>query len=299
MRRGQMIVLMASVLGVLATMAGPACAQDEAQAAEARLLRLNFVEGEELIYRVEINGVGSVQVMGGAQPITVDGTMDMHLKVEEVTEEGNFQILTSLDAAHLGVTANGQAVPLGRELPKLRTVITPRGETLSLEMLGGRASGQMEEQISQLLAGENFKSLLQVQKMAAFPEEPVAPGAQWSASTPEDEVEEGQTPTVITTAYVCDQEFEDVSCARLQTEATVGMETLGPMATMLGMTGATNTTSTTWFDYAAGRIRATDERAQVVMEMAVPAAITGGAGEVGLFMEMFMESKSWLLPAVE
>ncbi len=246
-----------------------------------------------------MNGVGSVQVMGGAQQITVDGTMDMHLKVEEITEEGNYQILTRLDAANLQVSAGGQIVPLGERLPAMRTVITPRGETLSLEMIGGQASGEMDAQISQLLAGENFKNLLKVQKMAAFPEEPVAAGADWAAALPEEEVAEGETPTAITTTYVCDQPFEDVSCARLQTESVIGMEALGPMAAMLGMTGTTNTTSTTWFDYAAGRTRATDERAQVVLEMKVPAAITGGAGELGLFMEMFMESKSWLLPAAE
>lgn len=299
MRRGKLMVLMLMVSTMVAAMVGSAPAQDETPAAEARLLRLSFTEGEELTYRVEMNGVGSVQVMGGLYQIAVGGTMDMTLKVEDVTDEGNYQILTTLDATNLNVTVDGQAMPLGRQLPRMRTVITPRGETLSLELVGGQVSGQMEEQLTQLLAGENFKRLLQVQKMAAFPEEPVVPGARWSIGAPEQEVAEGRTPTTITTTYVCDQEFERVNCARLETEAMIGTDALGEMATMLGMTGATNITGTAWFDYTAGRTRATEERAQVVTDLKVPAALTGGAGDVALFMEMFLESRSWLLSAVE
>jgi len=299
MRRGQTTLLVVVVLGAFTLLAGAAVAQ-EAAAAEAHLLRLSFTAGEELTYRVEMNGVGSVQVMGMAQQVAVNGTLDMALKVEEITEEGNYQILTSLDAANLGVTVDGQPVPLGQRLPGMRTVITPRGETLSLEMLNGPATGgQMEAQLGQLLAGENFKNLLKVQRMAAFPEEAVAAGADWSGSQAEDELAEGETPTVITTKYVCDQEFEGMSCARLQTESVIGMDALGEMAALLAMTGATNSTSTTWFDYTAGRTRATQERAQVTLDLKLPAAMTMGAGEMALFMEMFMESRSWLLAAAE
>ena len=144
-------------------------------AAAELLAAAELHRGRKLTYRVEMDGVGSVQVMGGLYQIAVEGTMDMTLKVEDVTDEGNYQILTALDAMNLNVTVDGQAMPLGQKLPRMRTVITPRGETLSLELIGGQVSGQMEEQLTQLLA-ERLQAPVAGQKMAAFPEGRWLPG---------------------------------------------------------------------------------------------------------------------------
>ncbi|MGD9497921.1 MAG: hypothetical protein AB7Y46_16580 [Armatimonadota bacterium] len=278
----------------------PAPAEGEqAAGGEARLLRLSFAPGEELIYRMELNGLGSVHVAGTAQAVALNGAMDMILRVVEVSEEGNFTIRTRLDATDLQVTVDGQPIPAFGSLPQMRAVVTPRGETLEFEMLGAPATGGMEAQLAQMLAGENFKSLLQVQRMAAFPEAPVAPGAKWSGKLPVQAQVEGQTPTEITTTYVCDQEFEGVMCARLKSDAVIGMDALGPIAGMLEMSGTTTQQTTTWFDFAAGRVRATQEQSQISLQLTVPAAMTQGQGQIGMFMEMFIEIHAWLLPPPE
>ncbi len=268
-----------------------------------RLLRLSYESDEELTYRIELSGLGSVDVAGMAQAIAISGSIDMTLEVEKVSAEGNFTIYTRVDGSSLKVTVDGQPMPMTQQLPQMRTVITPRGETLEFEMLGQTQQTGMEAQISQMLTAENFKQLLAVQKMAAFPEEAVAPGDEWSGRLPGEagaQAEaEGEAPTQITTTYVADEEFDERMCARLESEAVIAMESLGQIAGLLQMSGTTTADTTTWFDFEAGRVLATHETGQVNLELSVPAELTQGQGEIGIFMEMFIESDTTLLPPAE
>ena len=278
----------------------PAAAGDQPANAEPVLLRMAYQEGETLTYRMELNGVGSVHVAGAAQAVAVSGTMDMTLEVEEIDEDGNYVILTTMDAAGLNVTVEGETVAMTQQLPGMRTTMSPRGETLALELISGGQQTGMEAQIGSLLAGENFKHLMALQKVAVFPEEPVAPGAEWGGALPEDEqaqVQAQDEPTTeITTIYTANQEFDGVMCARLESDAVIGAGALGEMATMLQMSGETTTQSTTWFDCAAGRVRGSRENAQVNLELTLPAAMTGAEGEFTIFMEMFIDTDTWLVP---
>ncbi len=270
---------------------------------EPVLLRMTYEEGETLTYRMELNGVGSVHVAGAAQAVAVSGTMDMALEVEEIDEDGNYVILTTMDAAGLNVTVEGQPVPMTQRLPKMRTTMSPRGETVAFELIGGAQQTDMQAQVGQLLAGENFKHLMALQKIATFPEEPVAPGAEWGGAPPEEEQApaqaEGEPQSEITTVYTANQEFDGVMCARLESDAVIAAGALGEMATMLQMSGETTTQSTTWFDWAAGRVRGSRENAQVNLELTLPAAMTGAEGEFSIFMEMVIDTDTWLLPAAE
>ncbi len=282
---------------------GADAAEEQQPAAEPVLLHMDYEAGETLTYRMELNGLGSVHVAGAAQAVAVSGTMDMTLTVEEIDEAGNYVILTSIDTTDLDVTVEGQPVLVTPLLPKMRTTISPRGETVAFELIGGRQQTGMEGQIGQLLAGENFKHLMALQKLAAFPEEPVAPGAQWGGAPPEEEQAAGEgadePTTEITTVYITNQEFDGVMCARLESDAVIPAGALGGVATMLDMSGVTTTHSTTWFDYAAGHVRASRENAEVNIELTMPATMTQGQGEVSIFMEMVIDTDTWLLPPAE
>jgi len=293
-------MLLAVPLLAAAQEAEPPAAGEQAADVEPVLLRLAYNDGETLTYAMELNGLGSVHVAGAAQAVAVTGTMEMSLQVEEITEDGNYVVLTTMDATGLNVTVEGERVPMTQQLPQMRTTISPRGETLALQLIGaGQQTGGMEAQIGTLLAGENFKHLMALQKVAVFPEEPVAPGAEWGGELPEEEqaeIEAADEPaTEITTIYTTNQEFDGVMCARLESDAVIGAGALGEMAAMLQMSGETTTQSTTWFDCAAGRVRASRENAQVNLELTLPAAMTGGQGEFSIFMEMVIDTDTWLL----
>jgi hypothetical protein len=65
------------------------------------------------------------------------------------------------------------------------------------------------------------------------------------------------------------------------------------------MEGSTTTNTRTWFDLDAGRMFATMEKTQVSMQVNLPAEMTGAQGPAGVFLEMFVDTESKLLPAGE
>ena len=46
-------------------------------------------------------------------------------------------------------------------------------------------------------------------------------------------------------------------------------------------------------------MRGSRENAQVNLELTLPAAMTGAEGEFGIFMEMFIDTDTWLVPPAE
>ncbi|MEA3400443.1 MAG: hypothetical protein U9R79_04285 [Armatimonadota bacterium] len=273
-------------------------------AGEPLLLRLKYTKGEKLTYRTNVEGVGSVHVMGQSQAIDMSGELQTVVSVEDVDEEGKFTLLTSVDVSDLTVTMSGQAVPRPNQNMRIRTVMTPRGEIADFEMLqeptaAGQQSPWNARMARIMTGGLDLKRLLMDQKVATFPEEPVTVGAEWSGTARPIEVEGTERPLTITTRYDGDIELEGRECVRLDSTTTVQSEALGELAQMLGMKGSTTTNTRTWFDPEAGRRVASMERTQVEMRAALPAELTGAAEPTEIFLEMFVEATTRLMPPAE
>ncbi|MGC9317194.1 MAG: hypothetical protein ACP5KN_04065 [Armatimonadota bacterium] len=283
---------------------GVALDQPPQPAGEPVLLRLKYSEGEKLTYQTTVDGVGSVHVMGQSHALEMSGELRTVVSVEDVDEEGKLTLLTSVDVADLAVTMNGQPVPRPNQNMKIRSVMTPRGEIVDFEMLqeptGSARESPWNSRMGRIMTGGlDLKRLLIDQKVAAFPEEPVRVGDEWSGTARPIEVEGTERPLTITTRYEGDIKLEGRECVRLDSNVRVQSEALGELAQMLGMRGTTTTDTRTWFDPEAGRPVASMERTQVDMRAALPADLTGAAEPTEIFLEMFVESTTRLMPSAE
>ncbi len=279
-------------------------AADEAVAADPVLLRYAYEQGETLAYETSVDGVGSVHVMGQAQAIEMVGKMLVNMVIEEIDEEGNFTTVTDVDIAELSVTMNGSPVPPPSQDIQMRTKMSPRGEILDLQLTQtvnqeGAQSPWNSEMAKMLTGGFDLNRMILGQKLAAFPEEVVKPGAEWAGNAPEVQVQGQTAPLEITTKYVKNLEFEGRECAVLDSATCMQPAALGQLATMLGMEGSTTTQARSWFDIEAGRPVATMEKTQVSMQVNLPGALTGAAGPATVFLEMFVDTQSKLLPVEE
>lgn len=267
------------------------------------LLRFRYTPGETLTYRTKLDGVGSVHIMGQAHALNMSGQIDSVLTVEKVDEDGNFVIVTHVQTEGLQVTMEGETIPRPRQDLKMRTTMTPRGQILKAELLEqpvaqGQQSPWNSRIVQMMTGGLDMKRLLVDQKLAAFPEEPVRPGDQWQGTTRELEIEGRHRPLTISTRYDGNVNVEDRTCARLDSEVTVRSEALGEMAQMLAMQGTTTNRTRSWFDPEAGRLIASMEHTEVNMEVALPAELTGAASATPIFLEMFIDAQSTLVPTV-
>jgi hypothetical protein len=297
-------------ISVLLLAALPCVAQDapplaeETAEGEAILLRFNYEEGESLTYETTVDGVGSVHVMGQAQAIEMAGSMLVTMLVEEIDEDGNYLIVTEVDIAEMNVTMSGSPVPPPNQDIKVRTTMSPRGEILAMEMIQEvdqpDARTPWNAEMAKLLTGGfDLNQMLLGQKIAAFPEEAVRPGDEWKGNAPEIEVRGETAPLEIGTKYDGNLELEGRDCARLDSETSMQAGALGELATALSMEGFTTTQTRSWFDYEDGRMLATMEKTQVSMQVSVPAAMTGEQQAAGVFLEMFVDTESKLLPSGE
>ncbi|MFP4249919.1 MAG: hypothetical protein ACLFU7_09695 [Armatimonadota bacterium] len=288
----------------------PCVAQDappvaeEAAEGEAIVLRFNYEEGESLTYETTVDGVGSVHVMGQAQAIEMAGSMLVTMLVEEIDEDGNYVIATDVDIAELTVTMSGSPVPPPSQDMSIRTTMSPRGEVLSIELVQKVDQPNSEtpwnaEMAKVLTGGFDLNRMLAGQKIAAFPEEAVRPGDEWEGNAPEIEVRGETAPLEITTRYDGDIELDGRQCARLDSETSMQAGALGELASALSMEGFTTTQTRSWFDYEDGRTLATMEKTQVSMQVSVPAEMTGAEQAAGVFLEMFVDTESKLLPSGE
>lgn len=297
-------VLTIAVLPCVAQAPEPPPADETTVQADPVLLRFCYEEGEVLTYETTVDGVGSVHVMGQAQPIEMSGAMQVVTKVESVDEEGNFTIVTDVDITELSVTMAGSPVPPPNQDIQMRTKMSPRGEILDMQLTQAvnqpGAETPWNAEITKLLTGGfDLNRMMLGQKVASFPEEAVKPGDQWRGAAPEVEVQGQTAPLEIATKYDANIQLDGRTCARLDSTTSLQPAALGELATMLGMQGSTTTQTRTWFDIEAGRMLASMEKTQVSMQVTIPAAMTGGAGGAGVFLEMFVDTESKLLPSGE
>ncbi len=280
-------------------------ATDEATAeAEPVLLQLKYEEGESLLYETSVDGVGSVHVMGQAQPIEMTGAMQVTMNVEEIDEDGNYIIVTDVDIAELSVTMSGNPVPPPKQNLQMRATMSPRGEVVDLQMQQEVDQPNSEtpwnaEMTKMLTGGFDLNRMVLGQKVAAFPEDVVKPGDQWQGNAPEVQVQGETAPLTITTTYDGNIELDGRTCARLDSSTSLQPAALGELATTLSMEGSTTTDTRTWFDIEAGRMVASMERTQVNMQVKLPTEMTGAQQPAGVFLEMFVNTESNLVPAEE
>jgi len=284
--------------------AADAVVEEQAVVADPVMLRYAYEQDETLTYETSIDGVGSVHVMGQAQAIEMVGKMLVNLLVEEIDEEGNFTTVTEVDIRELSVTMDGSPVPPPSQDIQMRTKMSPRGEILDLQLTQavnqeGAQSPWNSEMAKMLTGGFDLNRMILGQKVAAFPEEAVKPGDEWAGNAQEVEVQGQTAPLVITTKYVSNIELEDRECAVLDSEACMQPAALGQLATMLSMEGSTTTQSRSWFDIESGRQVASMEKTQVSMQVSLPGEMTGAGGAAMVFVEMFVDTQTKLLPVEE
>lgn len=284
--------------------AGDAPAADDAVAEPAQegvLLRLKYEEGEVLTYETTLEGVGSVHIAGTPQPLDMKGKMLVTQTIEAIDDEGIYTVLTEVDVRLLTVTMAGNPVPPPPQDIKVRTKMTPHGEILDVEMLEDSLpqaqQRDLEAQLERLFTGGlDLRRMLMAQRIAAFPEDPVSPGDEWSGSAIDVEVQGAAAPLEIRTKYDGNVQVAGRECARLDSHFAIDAGAFGEATTMLGMRGVTTSDTRSWFDPEEGRLIASMERTQVNMQVNVPAELLGGAQPMGVLLEMFVDSESKLLP---
>lgn len=267
------------------------------------LLRFRYTKGETLTYDTTLEGVGSVHVMGRAQAIALNGELRTKMQVQDITDEGDYVMLTTVDIADLQVTVDGQAMPPPGQTMQVRTVMDARGKIKQLEVIEQPATDTPQSpwngpMARMLTGGLDLTEIAMNQDMAAFPAEAARPGEEWSGVTRTVQVAGEAQPLEITTRYDGDVEVDGVMCARLDSSATIQSAAFGEMAQMLGMQGTTSAASRTWFDAEAGRVRASMEQTEVDMRVNLPQEMTGAEQAVGIYLEMFITANSKLLPSV-
>lgn len=273
-------------------------------AQEGVLLRLKYNEGEVLTYETKMEGVGSIHIAGNPQAIEMKGQMLVTLTVENVDDEGVYTIVTAVDVKQMTVTVAGSPAPPPNQSMTVRTEMTDRGEILDVEVLDdGLPEAQQEElqaQMERLLTGGlDLRRILMGQRIAAFPENPVSPGDEWTGSALEVDLQGQEAPLEIRSRYDSDVEMAGRMTARVDSHFAIDAGAFGEMAAMLEMTGVTTADTRSWFDVEEGRLIASMERTQLTMRINMPAELIGAPAPIGVMLEMFVDSQSMLLPAGE
>ncbi len=174
-----------------AVIVGPLFAQGE----QGALLRLKYEAGETLTYHVTINGLGSMQAAGQQQPLSIEGTFDNLMQVEQVSPEGNFTVSSTYENLDLTVKMSGQDMDVPINLPDIRFVIMPTGKILSMELLEAEQPAQGAASLQAMVASSlDLESLLKDIKCVPFPEAAVKPGEEWEGAVPLAAAAEGEEP---------------------------------------------------------------------------------------------------------
>ena len=313
MRRLMLLVtLLATMLIALPAMAQDAPAADqvapqateEAPAADPVLLRFAYVPGDKLTYETTVDGVGSGSVMGQTQAIEMTGKMLVDTLVESCDEDGNFIISTTMDVTDLSISMAGMPLAAPIQDLQMRTKTNARGQILEIEMTQavdqqGERSPWNSEMVKMLTGGFDLNQMLLGQKLASFPEQAVKPGDEWTAATQAVEVQGQTAPLQIKIRYANNLELNERECAVLDSTMSMDPAALGQLAAMLSMQGTTDVQSRSWFDLEAGRTVASMEKTQVSMQANLPGAMVGEGGNVPVYLEMFIDTQSKLLPPAE
>jgi hypothetical protein len=277
---------------------------EEAPAGDPVLLRFAYVPGDKLTYETTVDGVGSVSVMGQTQAIEMTGKMLVNMLVESCDEEGNFITSTTMDVTDLAVSMAGMPLAAPIQDLQMRTKTNARGQILEIEMTQavdqqGEQSPWNSEMVKMLTGGFDLNQMLLGQKLASFPEQAVKPGDEWTAATQAVEVQGQTAPLQIKTRYANNLELNERECAVLDSTMSMDPAALGQLATMLSMQGSTEVQSRSWFDLEAGRTVASMEKTQVNMQVNLPGALVGEGGNTSVYLEMFVDTQSKLLPPAE
>jgi|LSQX01.1.fsa_nt_gb hypothetical protein len=277
---------------------------EEAPAGDPVLLRFAYVPGDKLTYETTVDGVGSVSVMGQTQAIEMTGKMLVNMLVESRDEEGNFITSTTMDVTDLAVSMAGMPLAAPIQDLQMRTKTNARGQVLEIEMTQavdqqGEQSPWNSEMVKMLTGGFDLNQMLLGQKLASFPEQAVKPGDEWTAATQAVEVQGQTAPLQIKTRYANNLELNERECAVLDSTMSMDPAALGQLAAMLSMQGSTDVQSRSWFDLAAGRTVASMEKTQVNMRVNLPGALVGEGGNTSVYLEMFVDTQSKLLPPAE
>ncbi len=276
-----------------AVIVGPLFAQGD----EGALLRLKYEAGETLTYHVTINGLGSMQAAGQQQPLSIEGTFDNLMQVEQVSPEGNFTVSSTYENLDLTVKMSGQDMDVPINLPDIRFVIMPTGKILSMELLEAEQPAQGAASLQAMVASSlDLESLLKDIKCVPFPEAAVKPGEEWEGAVPLAAAAEGEEPRQMKMKlkYVGDEEHLGRPCARLESTHEMPFGGVGAEAGLFDIKGIETGETISWFDPELGRIIGDKGTSTVEINMGLPAALTGGQQQVTVFVEMVVDSQTEL-----
>ena len=268
--------------------------------------------GLTYIFGVGRSTSNEILTEAGLDPNTMvkDLTEDEVVKLREAVErrevEGDLRRERSQDVKRLMEIGSYRGLRHRRGLPVRgqRTKTNARGQILEIEMTQavdqqGEQSPWNSEMVKMLTGGFDLNQMLLGQKLASFPEQAVKPGDEWTAATQAVEVQGQTAPLQIKTRYANNLELNERECAVLDSTMSMDPAALGQLAAMLSMQGSTDVQSRSWFDLAAGRTVASMEKTQVNMRVNLPGALVGEGGNTSVYLEMFVDTQSKLLPPAE
>ena len=273
-----------------------------AQGDEGVLLRLKYEAGETLTYHVTVNGVGSMQAAGQQQPLTIEGTFDNLMQVEQVSPEGNFTVFSTYDNLDLTVKMSGQDMDVPISLPDIRLLIMPTGKILSMELLEAEQPAQGAASLQAMVASSlDLESLLKDIKCVPFPEAAIKPGQEWEGAVPLAATAEGEEQRQMTMKlrYAANEEHLGRPCARLESTHEMPFGGVGAEAGLFDIKGTETGETVSWFDPELGRIIGDKGISTVEITMGLPAALTGGQQQMAIFVEMVVDSQTELVMAEE
>lgn len=274
--------------------AAPVFGQDN----EGILLRLKYEAGETLTYHVTVNGVGSIQAAGQQQPLSIEGTFDNLLQVEQVSPEGNFTVFSTYDNLDLAVKVSGHDMDVPMNLPDIRLVVTPTGKILSMELIEAEQPAQGAMSLESMVASSlDLESILKDIKCVPFPEVAIKPGEEWEGAVPLASTAEGdeQRQMKLKLKYVGDEEHLGRPCARLESTHELPFGGVGAEAGLFNIKGTETGETVSWFDPELGRIIGDQGTSTVEITMGLPPELTGGQQQIALFVEIVVDSQTELV----
>jgi len=270
----------------------PAFAQGE----DGTLLRLKYQAGEILRYHVVLDGAGSISVAGQQQPLSIQGTFDNLMAIEGVDPDGNYIIVSSYDNLNLAVAVNNEDLDFPLQMPKMRFLLTPAGRVVKMELLEEQQETPAGQSLESLVSSSlDLESLLSDLKCAPFPEQAVKPGEEWDGVMPVAVGGGDVAPQMkMHLRYAANEAHLGRQCVRLETTHELPFGGEGGEGGIFDIKGLERGNTVSWFDPELGRVIADESAQNLELNLDLPAGLTAGMQQVGIFVEVMVEAQTEL-----
>jgi hypothetical protein len=236
---------------------------------EPYTLRLGFQQGKSYLYTDKVSVAVTQEMSGQEMKMSSVSSMVSRISVDRILPDGSFSLILQMDTLVMSTKSARQ------DTTRLMTDLMGKRSGMVLTPIGKIASRVVIDSIKTTGPMMRSAAAREILRFHALPEQPVVPGAQWTAVvTDSNEAMGGSMVTGSTITYTLagKEEKGGRSCVKITYTGTLAIEGKGSMMGMEMFTEGKGTLSGIWYFDPQEGISVAEDGA---MDTDVTVAMTG------------------------